>query len=78
MELSLSLLKSKKAVYNKFNNNLCVNVSTNYQPTEVNLKEMEGSMKLEGNFMGAMCRYIEIMGKMRKEFLKETWKFYLV
>jgi len=29
--LSMSLVKTKKVVYNKFNYNLCFNISTNYQ-----------------------------------------------
>lgn len=36
--LSLRLIKSKRVVYSKFNSNLCINVSTNYQLTEINLK----------------------------------------
>ena len=29
--LSMSLVKTKKVVYSKFNSNLCFNISTNYQ-----------------------------------------------
>jgi hypothetical protein len=29
--LSMSLVKTKKVVYSKFNTNLCFNISTNYQ-----------------------------------------------
>ncbi len=44
--LSLKLMKTKKVVYNKFSSNLCLNVSTNYQPTELNLKEKPDSIRL--------------------------------
>ena len=31
--LSQALLKHKRVVYNKFNSNLCLNLSTNYTPS---------------------------------------------
>ena len=46
--LSKTLLSTKKLIYTKFNLNLCTNVSSKYIPTEVSLKEKEGSVKLEG------------------------------
>jgi hypothetical protein len=56
--LSMSLIKNKKIVYSKFNSNLCINVSTNYQVTEITLKEKENSVKLEGTYMKGICKYI--------------------
>jgi hypothetical protein len=44
--LSRALMKTKRVVYNKFNSNLCLNVSTNYEPRVMNLKERPGSIKL--------------------------------
>lgn len=38
MGLSLCLIKSKKVVYNKFNNNLCTHISTNYQISDIRLQ----------------------------------------
>lgn len=75
--LSLKLMKTKKVVYNKFSSNLCLNVSTNYQPTELNLKEKPDSIRLEGNYMGGMCRYIELMGEKSSDYMKDSWKYYL-
>lgn len=75
--LSLRLIKSKRVVYNKFNSNLCINVSTNYQLTEINLKEKGDKIKLEGSYMGGMCKYIEIMGQKCDDYMKDSWKYYL-
>lgn len=75
--LSLRLVKSKKAVYNKFNSNLCINVSTNYQLTQINLKQRGDKIRLQGTYMGGMCKYIEIMGEKCDDYLKDSWKYYL-
>ena len=72
--LSRTLLTTKKPIYTKFNLNLCTNVSSKYIPTEVSLKEKEGSVKLEGEYMGAMCRYIKLMGN---DYLRDTWKLFI-
>ena len=41
------------------------------------MKEKGDSIKMEGNYMGAMCRYIEIMGEKSEEYMKDNWKYYL-
>lgn len=44
--LTLSLIKNKKMICNKFNSNLCTNISTNYQVSDLKLNEKAGSIKL--------------------------------
>jgi hypothetical protein len=77
MALSLSLMKSKKMVYSKFNSNLCYLVSTSYAPSELKLAEHAESVQLEGKYMGGLCRYIELIGNASPDYLKDTWKCYL-
>lgn len=78
MGLSLSLIKTKKVVYNKFNSNLCNFVSTSYIPSELKLGEHADSIQLEGKYMGGICKYIELIGSASPDYLKDTWKFYLL
>ena len=54
-----------------------MNVSCKYIPLENGFKEKEDSVKLQGQYMGGMCKYIELMGEINKDYLKDTWKYYL-
>ena len=78
MGLSLSLMKNKKLVYTKFNNNLCYHVSTSYQISEIKMTERENSLKMESQYMKGICMYIELIGKTSPDYLKDAWKYYLV
>ena len=44
--LSMALVSSKKPIYNKFNMNLCTNMSSKYIPLEISFQEKEDSVKL--------------------------------
>lgn len=70
-------MKNKKIVYSKFNSNLCTHISSNYVPSELRLDEHKDSVKLEGSYMGGICKYIELIGSVSGDYLKDSWKYYL-